>query len=139
MTRGQRNNNFGNIKISKTPWRGKVPLDENTDGIFEQFVSPEYGLRALIRLLKTYITKRKNKTDTIRKVVARYAPGEDYNDVDGYTYFLARKIGIKENQRIYFEKEFIYKLVKFICLFENGKDLVDEILFSKAWDLANVD
>jgi len=37
--RGLRNNNPGNLEKRSTPWQGKVPHSQNTDGRFEQFES----------------------------------------------------------------------------------------------------
>lgn len=55
ITRGVRNNNPFNIKMSnKNNWLGKVKHSSNTDGTFEQFISMKYGLRAGVRLLKNY-------------------------------------------------------------------------------------
>jgi len=62
--RGLRNNNPGNIRISDTPWQGKIPKAMNTDKnkAFEQFESLEYGLRALM----------KNAYPEVNKLVEEY-------------------------------------------------------------------
>jgi hypothetical protein len=67
IPRGFRNNNPGNLrelKGDKTRWRGERSTDD--DAGFE-FVSLEYGLRAMIVVLRTYI-KRKG-LDTIEKII----------------------------------------------------------------------
>lgn len=50
--RGIRNNNPGNIRLSKTKWEGQKPLQADLD--FIEFLSPLYGLRALMKLLLAY-------------------------------------------------------------------------------------
>ena len=45
------------------------------------FESPEYGIRALCKLLMTY--KKKYNADTIREVIERYAPRSE-NKTDAY-------------------------------------------------------
>lgn len=58
LTRGYRNNNMGNIRISKTKnYLGRVPLEQNTDGSFEQFKEFRYGTLAMIELLEKYINQ----------------------------------------------------------------------------------
>jgi hypothetical protein len=52
--RGIRNNNPGNIRLTRIDWEGKLLDSDNTDREFEQFVSPYFGLRAMARNLKSY-------------------------------------------------------------------------------------
>ena len=42
--RGIRNNNFGNLRITKDKWQGL--REEQTDPEFFQFKSPKWGYRA---------------------------------------------------------------------------------------------
>lgn len=51
IARGERNNNPGNIRHG-SKWRGLSI--EQADREFCQFVSPEYGIRAIYKLLQTY-------------------------------------------------------------------------------------
>ena len=81
--RGIKNNNPGNIRVGETAWQGKVPLSQNTDRNsktgkmeFEQFISVEYGLRALMKNAYTWIKRGDN---TIRKLISRWAPPSDNN------------------------------------------------------------
>ena len=57
MTRGLRNNNPGNLRISKDKWQGLREVQEDKD--FFQFKTIEYGYRALMRTLQNY-RKRHN-------------------------------------------------------------------------------
>jgi len=70
MTRGIRNNNPLNLRCSSSPWKGKVLI--NNDGKFEQFICMEYGFRAAILTIETYILKY--GCNTIRTIISRWAP-----------------------------------------------------------------
>ncbi|MDE9591255.1 structural protein, partial [Xenorhabdus bovienii] len=55
MTRGLRNNNPGNIDHNPAnKWQGQLPHDLSIEKRFCRFESPEYGIRALIKLLINY-------------------------------------------------------------------------------------
>lgn len=58
--RGIRNNNPGNIRWGDE-WKGLVPETQRTDKSFCQFKSAEYGIRAMIIILRNYQRKRKNQ------------------------------------------------------------------------------
>lgn len=75
--RGYRNNNFLNIEYNViNQWKG---LD-GSDGRFCKFITPEYGIRAGMKLLSNYI---KNGHNTIEKIVNRWAPkSENPNNVN---------------------------------------------------------
>lgn len=75
-TRGMRNNNPGNLRISANKWINKVPKDKNTDGAFEQFTSMEYGIRAMMMDIRSDIKKGSN---TIEKLINQYAPPHENN------------------------------------------------------------
>ena len=52
-TRGIRNNNPLNIKfVKRNKWTGRVPEEQKTDPLFEEFTDMVYGLRAAIVLLR---------------------------------------------------------------------------------------
>jgi hypothetical protein len=82
--RGIRNNNPGNIEKGAS-WKGLAPVQ--TDERFATFVSPEYGIRAIVVTLLTYHRSRKaadgSPIDTLREVVQRWAPAFE-NNVDAY-------------------------------------------------------
>ena len=58
MPRNVRNNNPGNIKVSKDEWQGS----KGNDGTFVTFDSPEMGARAMAKVLNNYQTKYGLKT-----------------------------------------------------------------------------
>lgn len=65
MTRGERNNNPGNIRTG-CPWVG---IDgKKKDSAFCVFVSMKYGVRALIVTLRTYVCK--HRLHTIEQIIS---------------------------------------------------------------------
>lgn len=79
IPRGLRNNNPGNIRITKDKWQGL--REEQTDGAFFQFIAPMWGYRALIRTLQNY--RRRHDCQTIADFIRRWAP-ENENNTSGY-------------------------------------------------------
>lgn len=76
--RGVRNNNPGNIRHGEE-WLGLA--NEQTDSSFCQFVSVEYGIRAIFKILYTY--ENKYNLTTIRDIISRWAPPNE-NDTANY-------------------------------------------------------
>lgn len=79
IPRGLRNNNPGNIRITKDKWQGL--RTEQTDGSFFQFIAPMWGYRALMRTLQNY--RRRHDCQTIADFIRRWAP-ENENNTSGY-------------------------------------------------------
>ena len=79
MSRGLRNNNPGNIRITKDKWQGL--RDKQEDKSFFQFTEMKWGYRALIRTLQNYRLKWGCKT--ISDFINRWAPPVE-NNTSGY-------------------------------------------------------
>ena len=79
MSRGLKNNNPGNIRITKDKWQGLRERQE--DKAFFQFKTMEYGYRALIRTLQNYRLKWGCKT--VSDFINRWAPPVE-NNTSGY-------------------------------------------------------
>ena len=77
-TRGFRNNNPGNIRHGEK-WYGLA--EKQTDPDFCQFVSVEYGIRAIFKTLETY--REKYGLKTVREIITRWAPPSE-NDTEAY-------------------------------------------------------
>src|SRR3954454_18271423 len=93
--RGIRLNNPGNIRIGTSAWYGK--LTPSTDPDFEQFDTPEHGIRALAKLLLTY--QISHGLDTIRQLVSKWAPDSE-NDTQAYIDQVCGQTGLPADQRI---------------------------------------
>lgn len=85
QTRGERNNNPGNIERTTDNWQG-MSADQSGDPRFIVFDAPEYGIRALGKLLKNYQAQGLN---TIETIINRYAPGTE-NDTRAYINHVAQ-------------------------------------------------
>ncbi|EPL4467638.1 structural protein [Proteus mirabilis] len=92
--RGERNNNPGNIRHG-SKWQGLSA--QQTDKDFCQFVSPEYGIRAIYKLLQTY--QKKYELNTVESIIDRYAPPNE-NNTAGYINRAAKDIGVSVNEPI---------------------------------------
>lgn len=89
MARGLRNNNPGNIRLSRTLWQGEVR--PSTDKSFCQFKSMAYGYRALIRLLQNY--RKLNECRTMADFINRWAPPVE-NNTSGYISRVCREMHV---------------------------------------------
>lgn len=112
--RGIRNNNPGNIRHSGTRWQGMA--EKQTDLAFVQFVSPEYGVRALSKVLDTYANSYGLRT--VRGIIGRYAPASE-NDTASYVAGVASALGVGSDQVIDVAARKA-DLVRAIILHENG-------------------
>jgi len=92
--RGIRNNNPGNIRWSKDPWMGLLPVEQRTDASFCQFTKPEYGVRAMCKVLLNYRSKPgipgmgEQGIDTVQEIIHRWAPPSE-NDTGAYVKSVA--------------------------------------------------
>lgn len=89
MTRGLRNNNPGNIRLSKDKWQGLRAVQ--TDKEFFQFETMAHGYRALIRTLQNY--RKLHKCQTIADFINRYAPKIE-NNTAGYIQRVCREMQV---------------------------------------------
>lgn len=91
-TRGIRNNNIGNIRVSKDQWEGAT----GDDGSFVTFDSPDSGVRALAKNLMSY---GRQGYDSIEKIIGRWAPPNE-NDTQAYIDSVVAATGIPATQSI---------------------------------------
>ena len=115
MTRGERNNNPGNIRKSAIEWKGEVSGD---DKAFETFNTPEEGIRALAVLLKNYYKKHGLKT--VRKIINRYAPANE-NDTDAYIDAVCKDMEVMADQILVLSDTVLFNFVTAIIRHENGR------------------
>lgn len=155
LPRGIRNNNPGNLVITSQKWLGKVPLDKNTDGHFEQFIDPVYGIRAAILVLKSYHHSMKTDLATalptsdgdgdgrlfsIHNIIRRWAPPNE-NNTAAYIDMVSRALNAPATAVLSFSRTSVELLLRAIFMMENGrqyKDYYDAAQWDEAFKLARV-
>lgn len=117
-TRGERNNNPGNIRLSSAPWQGKVG---GSDTAFETFADAKAGIRALAVNLRTY--QNRHGLDTVREIISRYAPASE-NNTAAYVRAVANAVGIGPDDQIDLSSDAtLTALVAAIITHENGRNV----------------
>ena len=125
--RGIRNNNPGNLVITNIAWKGKVTKAMNTDKVYEQFIEPLWGIRAMFMDVRGDIEK--DGLNTIRKLITEYAPKFE-NNTAAYISFVSNKLGIGPDTKI--QPSQYLNLLKAIIQQENGKQPYGDDLIIKA-------
>lgn len=157
LTRGLRNNNPLNLRISPARWLGKLPKELRADPAFEQFSIPilnargeqigvepfvpgnpdqrVWGYRAAIRNLRTYFLSCRCRT--IADVVLRWAPaGDGPNDPLAYIATISQLTGWSDSRVLRFEEATICRLVGAMAQVESGIPMgQDSALIQRAWSL----
>jgi len=132
--RGIRNNNPGNIKINaNNNWLEKVPLNNNSDGTFEQFYKYKYGIRAMILILIGYIEKQGR--NTITKIVERYTSGDTIEQQANYVMFVSEQTKTGPSATLQATKSTLRGLVKAMTYRENDVEAVTDTQFDEAYKL----
>lgn len=115
--RGIRNNNPGNIRWGQN-WQGLKENGKEQDSSFCVFKSPEYGIRALAKLLQNY--QRIHGLNTPRKIISRYAPPNE-NQTQAYIQSVATQLGIQPDSAVDLTHDgTLIVFIKAIIRFENG-------------------
>lgn len=129
MTRSERNNNPGNIRLTSDRWRGQVlpPPDRG----FVTFKSPEWGYRALFVVLEGYMLRHGLRT--IRGIIGRYAPPTE-NSTRSYIRSVCRATGWGPDDPLDPCGRVMQDLARAITLVESGKP-ADESNLLKGYEL----
>jgi hypothetical protein len=122
MPRGIRNFNPGNLRKNDIPWLGLSAEQQDPD--FFQFMSPTFGIRAIVKILLHY---KADGIETIADAISRWAPPSE-NDTDSY-------IAAVEAQCTNFDPRDPI-LIKAIILHENGIQPYDDATIQTAIELA---
>jgi hypothetical protein len=134
LPRGIRNHNPGNIEKGD-PWQGLAP-DQSGDPRFAVFQAPEWGIRALARVLITYQDRHGLRTPAA--IARRWAPPPE-NDARAYGDFLAQYLGVTPNTALNLHAyEVMRPLVEAIILQENGMQPYDALTLNEGLRLAGI-
>lgn len=131
--RGIRNNNPGNIRHGDK-WQGLSA--EQTDSEFCVFSQPEYGIRALCRILRTY--QRKYGLRDVYSIINRFAPPVE-NDTESYIKSVCLKLDVTPETLIDLEeKGIMLNLLKAIIRHENGEQPYSDEVLLQGIEMAGV-
>lgn len=131
--RGIRNNNPGNIRHGDK-WQGLSA--EQTDSEFCVFSHPEYGIRALCRILRTY--QRKYGLRDVHSIINRFAPPVE-NDTESYIKSVCLKLDVTPETLIDLEeKGIMLNLLKAIIRHENGEQPYSDEVLLQGIEMAGV-
>jgi len=131
-SRGIRNNNPGNIRWGDD-WKGLVPEGQRTDKSFCQFKAPEFGIRAMIIILRNCQSKYGLKT--ITGIIKRWAPPNE-NDTQAYIRSVAQATGTDADKPIDLtDSRKLFPLLQAIIKHENGTQPYEYDVFIRALDL----
>ena len=138
VPRGIRNNNPLNIIRTRTVWMGMAK--EQNDRRFVTFEKMEYGWRAAsVLLTRTYY--RKWHLNTIRKIITRWAPPQDGNNVGRYINFVASRMRHDADATLpppWQEPERWQDLAWVMAMMENGSYPMEVEPMLKGWDLTGL-
>lgn len=130
--RGIRNNNPGNIRHGDK-WQGLA--DKQTDAAFCVFKAPEWGIRALVKILRNYQTKHGLKT--VESIINRFAPQIE-NDTSSYILSVCQVLDVKPCDVIdVFEPGIMMNLLKAVIRHENGIQPYSDEVLKKSLELAD--
>lgn len=123
MTRSERNNNPGNIRLTSDRWRGQVlpPPDRG----FVTFTEPKWGYRALFVILEGYMIR--HGLVTIRGIIGRYAPPSE-NATAAYIRSVCRATGWGPDDPLDPCGRVMQDLARAITLQESGKPADEKAL-----------
>lgn len=111
---GLRNNNPGNIRVSKSHFKGEVISDNS----FKKFETIIYGYRAMFTLLQIY--HRVHGLNTIREIISRWAPPIE-NATQAYIDYVATATNIHPDATIDFDKKMpLVSIVYAMAYMETG-------------------
>jgi len=129
LPRGIRNNNPGNIEYNSGQiWRGQI----GTDGRYVVFDTPLNGLRALAKVLRTYMETY--QLLTVREIIYRWAPPPE-NDAEAYSIAVANSLRVRMEDFLNWNTH-VYGLVPAITRHENGVQPYSDALIAEAIEAA---
>lgn len=130
MTAGLALHNPGNVRASGEVWAGEIR--HGASGPFKEFMDNLHGVRAVARILTTYMRFR--HADTIDGIVRRYAPETDHNDDATYIKNVSTWTGLRIDEPLLPYRATILALTEAICRQETG--FVDRDIIAAGVDMA---
>lgn len=96
LPRGIRNHNPGNIDRGRDRWQGMAD-DQSGDPRFVVFEGPEWGIRAIVRVLRSY--RDRHGLRTVGGIVSRWAPPVE-NPTDRYIAFVCDRLDVSPSEPV---------------------------------------
>ena len=129
-------NNPGNLPNKGEDWGGKVlKAQRKGNAKYEEFMTVEYGLRALMINIRTIMDK--GGKNTIADFARRFYPAASTNKYLLYEKTLTKAFGIDNHKRITaFTKDFYIKMAKIVASIEMGA--AESLIPADAYDTAYV-
>ena len=117
VPRGIRNHNPGNIDRGRDRWQG-MAADQSGDPRFIVFEAPEWGIRAIVRVLRSY--RDRHGLRTVRGIIGRWAPPKE-NPTERYIAFVCDRLDLDPDAEADIdEPELLRTLVRAIIRKECG-------------------
>jgi len=132
LTRGMRNNNPLNIKISRSKWVGKITKDKKDD-VFEEFDTMVNGLRAAIKLVQNYI--KRMRFNTVEVIISRWCPDETREAyISNVTNYIKKFIPefTKTTPIVWYDINTLYFMIAAMA-WQESRMVIDTALFYEAW------
>lgn len=128
MSRGIRNNNAGNIRWG-CAWQGLKVGGKEIDKEFCVFIEPEYGIRAMAKILRNYSSIY--KINTVGGIIHRWAPPSE-NDTVSYIKHVSKALKVDADETINVKDDNVMlALIKAIIKHENGEQPYSDELILK--------
>ena len=128
--RGIRNKNPGNIRhVPGVTWQGQSPVQ--TDESFVQFESPQYGIRAIVRIMRSY---ERQGINTIGEAIDRWAPPNE-NNSSAYVSAVCLDCNLDADVPLSLDS-IMPQLVRAIIRHENGFQPYDDATITQGIALA---
>lgn len=134
MTRGEKNSNPGNIRLSDSKWQGLAPVQDDKD--FCVFVSADWGIRAMCVLLIKYYDY--DNLDTITGIINKWAPSTE-NNTASYIADVSRYAVMTPDRKLNLHQYAdIAPLVKAIIWHENGEQIYPDTIINQGLARAGI-
>lgn len=116
MNRAERNCNPLNIRRTSDKWQGQRARQEDPE--FVQFENSSYGIRAAVKILRTY--QKKYDCRTVEDIVSRWAPPSE-NNTAGYIRYVCASMYVERDTPLNLEdNDIMARLVRAMAFFESG-------------------